>query len=282
MKHFLFFLLLLLGACEPALESDRFGDEDPMARTLENKPVNKHVSELPAVVPVTPSNGSWSGNNQLGTETKFAPDSNNRQTVLKLDEWGPPEIWTVSLYIRDDLQTFNGLDIAAIVEFGAGGSTQTIELDWSNGTQISLPMNAVNVIAVVRSVTAFNSEGPGLHLGVQLSRGRRGGSIPPRFTIASAVVMPIAGIQTFQIPNFAKNVVLIADDLGSTSKLYNVGVDVAANTGLPSGGTDVAVLDGTQLLSGNKLPVIGGARSVIVTNGSGASFTYSIYAELDG
>src|SRR5690348_14003177 len=117
--RFFCFLLFILGACEPALDSQEFGDDGMARRKLENTPVMA-PHQLTPVAPVIPSNGSWTGNNQLGIELPFAPDSNNRQTILKLDEWGPPDVWTISLFTRDDLQVFQALGIKATIEFGAG------------------------------------------------------------------------------------------------------------------------------------------------------------------
>lgn len=284
MKQLLFFLLLLLGACEPALESSQFGDYDQMARREnENKPVHR-VNELPPVAVVQPSNGWWTGSNNLGYEVKFAPDSTNRQTVLKLDEFGVPEIWTVSLAMRDEFSTFNSLRIRAIIEFGAGGTTQTVTMDWAQGAQISLPMNALNVIAQVVGVSTFATEGPGLHLGVQISKGRRGGSIPPRLTVAfdDTVSTGVAPSQVdYVIPAFAQEIIVLPANEAAFAGFANVRVEEWS--GLPAGfGSVVAVLRGSDFLNGLALPVIGGSRSFRVINTAAPLVVYSAFANLDG
>src|SRR6266700_163117 len=123
------------------------GEDDMSRRNLENAPVVHGPAGVPAVATVIPSNGSWTGNNQLGALVDFAPDSNARQTILKLDEWGPPEEWTISLFLRDQQQEFSALGIQAEINFGVGGGTQTVFVDWANGVEITKTMNAVNVIA---------------------------------------------------------------------------------------------------------------------------------------
>jgi hypothetical protein len=249
---------------------------------VENKPLVQ-VHQLTPVAPVIPSNGCWSGDNQLGIFTQFAPDSNNRQTVLKLDEWGPPVVWTISLALRDSLQFFHAVQLKAIVEFGAGGSTQTVELDWDNGAQISLPMNALNVIAEVVNVDAFTTEGPGLQLGVQIARGRRGGSVPPKLTLLSNQFLANLGQADVTIPPFATDLFAIPSDPGTIVDVYDQNFTIQLWSGSTPGlGVVLGVLRGTELLAGRTLPVVAGARSARVTNASGHFTSFTLFANLDG
>jgi hypothetical protein len=112
--------------------------------------------------------GPWSGNNQLGIQQGFAPDANNFQTILKLDEWGMPEAWTICLGMEYDIEAYGAqeadlrlFDVTAVINFGSGGATQEVEIDWLNGSGITLPMNAVNV----RAFYSFPSFGEGGAIG---------------------------------------------------------------------------------------------------------------------
>lgn len=213
---------------------------------------------------VIPSQGSWSGDNQLGIEVAFEPDRNNRQTILKLDEWGPPEEWTLSFFMRDDDNLYEKISIQAIIEFGAGGSTQTVNVDWASGVEITKTMNAVNIIAAYSSFDEDGIDGRGLRLGVQLARGTRGGCQPPRYTLDGNIPLVANGgtSTTYQVPPFAASLSLeiiggIADpeDIRITTFSGNQGA--AQITG---------ILTGAQAQAGIALPVTGRSRFVIVEN----------------
>lgn len=90
----------------------------------------------------------WSGNNELGRQAPFAPDANNRQMILKLDEYGEPTDWTIALGMQYAETILGGFDVTAEISFGIGGTTQTIEVDWRDGTILTLPCNAATVVAV--------------------------------------------------------------------------------------------------------------------------------------
>ena len=101
-------------------------------RTLENSIAAPQRSGVPPVAPVIPSSGWWTGNNQLGNEVAFAPDANNRQTILKLEEWGPPEVWTVSLFLTHEIAAFNAFDVTAELDFGAAAPRRSSK--WTGAT----------------------------------------------------------------------------------------------------------------------------------------------------
>jgi hypothetical protein len=154
-------------------------------------------------VPIIPSKrGPWTGNNQLGIERAFAADANNRQTILKLDEWDFPDVWTIALGLNEFTATTGGFDVTALIEFGVGGVTQSVEIDWLNGSGISLPMNALNLVA---QYNLIDQELPGevpddLRLRVSISKMPAQNLRPTR----SYWVTTPANI--FTIPPFAKAV----------------------------------------------------------------------------
>ena len=279
MRYLLLFLLTFLVGCEPP---QTFDDKDPdMIRQSRNPPVAPYSPHgIPQVVPTIPREGLWSGYNQLGYQAKYGPDQRNTQTILKLDEWGPPEVWTLSLFLDQKLEAFNGFGVTARINFGAGGSTQVIETDWINGSQISLPMNAVNVEAIFSDIDV-TTEGAGLSLGVQLARGARGGTRGPVKTIAENITVgALASSSVFEIPAFAKAVYAISTG-GTTNNLNDALVRLITLSGNFS--ADVTgTISGVAASNGVGLPVVGRAKFVRLSNGTGASVNATLYAEIDG
>lgn len=235
---------------------------------------------VPQVAAITPRNGGWSGDNQLGYEAKYGPDRRQTQTILKLDEWGPPEVWTVSLFLRGDFLNFDGFGVRARINFGAGGSTQVYECDWINGSQVSLPMNAINVEAIFQDVNVA-TEGRGLSLGVQLSRGTRGGTETPRYTLAERLSVPAGTVSSaIELPDFASEVYVTPVGNANVPRVYAADQFlelVRGSTSLTS-----ASIDGTRLGLGIKLPVAGQARAVRYRNDSATEVTVNIIADLFG
>jgi hypothetical protein len=178
---------LLEDAPEGQFSERRVYDDDLTPRRRPPAPpASQHV------VIDTPHNGEWSGNNQLGITRRYSPDTIQsisgdppvpnaqfRQSILKLDEWGPPEAWTVSLGINYTDEAFEALgigifEIAAQIDFGVGGATQRVLIDWIQGTGFTAPMNALNVTAYYRTLYYTSPTPPipeDLELSVQLSRG---------------------------------------------------------------------------------------------------------------
>lgn len=230
------------------------------------------VQTVPAQSP-----GPWTGSPAIGQEQKFKPDRNNRQIILKLDEWGPPEMWTVSLGLRFDNIDFNGFGIGATIEFGSGGTTQVVQMDWVEGAQISLPCNSLNVKADFQDVDVV-TEGPGMYLSVILARGSRCNGLGPVKTIAnvqSGPPGPGSFIGDFLIPNFTRR----------------VWVTPAANVIAPAAGDYFLSLlrsPGNQIRSsidlarGNYLDVNGESRYVRISSPAGAATRFNIFAELYG
>lgn len=136
------------GGCSPPIESKDMRDfnltyRDPMELRA------RGANEPSAVVePIEPRKGPWSGNSQLGQSQPFEPDAINRQSILKLDEWGQVDAWTVCLGIEySDPNASLPFPLFAELTVGAGGTTQKVIVDWAVGTCISLPMNALDVVA---------------------------------------------------------------------------------------------------------------------------------------
>jgi hypothetical protein len=172
---------------EPGIDQDEFFDDQFERRAHE---IQRTPGANNAVNVIASKTGPWTGNNQLGIERAFAPDANNRQTILKLDEWGFPQLWTLALGLTYDAENYasSGLvtgsfGIIAEVEFGTGGVTQQVEVDWKMGTSICLPMNAVNVVA---SFSAVPTEGgdvalpPDLRLRANIVHGQLTQAAPTR------------------------------------------------------------------------------------------------------
>lgn len=236
MAKFLILLLTLFSVgCALPVES-----EDMSKRVLENKPVADTAALVP-IAPVIPATGMWTGNNQLGHSESFSPDEQNRQTILKLDEWGPPVIWTVSLGLEFNEDNWEGgfaargFEVQAEIEFGVGGATQKVVIDWVNGAQISLPFNAVNVIA---SYKVFTNVPEDLKLSVQLSRGAVNSTA---FFTSDSVTVDNTNILTAEhvrIPNFANGVMVMqtsgtgSDAFATASNVFLVFYGGPASTDL--------------------------------------------------
>ena len=239
---------------------------------------------VPMTAPVIPRTGGWTGDNQLGNIAKYGPDKRGRQTILKMDEWGPPEIWTVSLYIEQALSDFDGFSVQAEIAFGVGGGTQIVNVDWANGCQISLPMNAINVQAIFSNVD-INTEGAGLSLGVQIARGARGGQDLPRLTLEEGVAPGSPGsVFSGEIPPFAKRIVLVPDGT-DLAEFYSTATSLRLLSGTGSGTPIVtAYCEGSHPINNViSVPVTGSARYYEAQHsGAGTSPKCTLYAEIDG
>jgi len=178
------------------------------------------------VMAYPPKNGPWTGNNILGIDYEFELVQGNTQaaSILKLPEWGFPEMWTVAFGIDTSRVNFpisSGFDVTAILTVGSGGTTQTIEVDWGNGNMVSLPMNALTVSA--RS--AVSATVPGAvtlgfaRLTTTLSRGTRPGASWPTRSYRSGTIFAGADSLFFQIPDFARRVDVVSRT--NSTDLYN-------------------------------------------------------------
>ena len=178
-----------------------------------------------------PRQGVWSGQNQLGVELPFELDANRMQTIFKMDEWGFPEVWTVSLGIAlpKPLIANQIFDVIAEVNFGAGGIVQTFDCDWVEGTIFSLPMNAINVRAKwsPRAIIAGVLPPEGIRISTLIARGaiRHARATLTNFMGGLAVGSDLVdfGNNYQPIPAFAKSVVVTPTNFGDSLNLYAAG-----------------------------------------------------------
>lgn len=263
-----------LCGCGFDLESQEVAKRYPPARF--------DVPTVPVFAPLVARSGPWSGDNQLGYQAPYGPNKRATQTILKLDEWGPPEVWTVSLYLISP-PGFNGFGIKARINFGAGGSTQVYEMDWANGAQVSLPMNACNVEAIFENVDV-TTEGNGIQLGVQLARGTRGGNNPPIYTISDNFTLAAGGNELFALPNYARSIYAVPAEITAAdiALFYTGDLRVTLQSGIGIGAFPTGGISGLQLAQGVRLPVTRQSRIIGVINGTASQLTFALLAELDG
>lgn len=251
----------------PPGSNELFEDQfERRAREIQRQPSNiQPVSVIPA------KSGPWSANNQLGNELEFAPSSNNEQTILKLDEWGFPEVWSVMLGMKysDTKWPAGALGFActAKVNAGAGGITQEAEVDWVQGTVFSLPMNAVNVIAKYQQSNNIPTD---LRLSASICKGKVAGRPPTRTFVLPVVTNPGGGgfSDPIRIPNFARSVMLVdtLNNAGGVS-VYNATTHLILQRNNNVGATSCAFVNGNDLLQfgSNGYPIPDGARYFVVS-----------------
>lgn len=225
------------------------------------------------------SRGKWTGNNQLGVELPFLVDPSNPQTILKLDEWGMPEVWTISLTCRLPKELVAGqiFDLVGTINFGAGGLTQSFQVDWVNDTIFSLPMNAINILASWSELAFINGvpPPPGVQVGAIISPGSTTHGRATRTSLFGtlpnnqSVINPITN--TFPpIPAFAKSATLTGSGVASTNTLYSAGTALIFlannNTAVQ---TNIQTIPGNFLGPGVRVPIPANARYWTVANFSG-------------
>lgn len=204
---------------DPEIDQDEVFDDqfERRAHEMQRTPGQDKTMSL-----VPNRTGPWTGNNNLGIERAFSPDENNRQTILKLPEWGFPEVWTLVLGLtyNSDLYDPNGaqFSVTSDIEFGSGGCIQTVEVDWLQGMSIALPMNAVNVIASYNS--DLNEGGipislpSDLRLRATIVRGTLEAANPTRSYLVSG-----AATATVPVPPFAKAVRIMPRELSALDRV---------------------------------------------------------------
>lgn len=247
----------------------RGGDElfgDPFERRA--REIDRTPNNLRPVQIVPQQSGPWSRSNQFGTEQPFAPDANNRQTILKLPEWGFPQVWSVMLSINPPSNAAANYLILANVEAGVGGTTDTFQLDWSTGTAFSVVANALNISAFYRVSSVIPND---LRLRVLVGRETLTRSAPKRsFT---GLLPPLGGTLQVSIEKYAKSLTLLP--VSFTSNPY------VATFLLQFRATDTSAvlgeITGAQILAlgnGATVDVPGGANVLtIVNNGLGPGAT---------
>jgi hypothetical protein len=216
------------------LQNKLFGTEWPVSV----------VQTVPAQSP-----GPWTGSPAIGQTQNFARGSNNTQNLVKLDEWGPPDVWTVTLgatYSDNRWPAISGnLGIRAQIEIGVGGATKTFEIDWADGVAFSVTANTIRVNAFYFPFAPGIPIAPptDLKLTALLARGSRGGSgrFPTwtgQYIGVNTVGAPL--ITTFmRIPDFATELYVLPQNLGGVVSPYNAANHVhlyeSTNPGLTAG-----------------------------------------------
>jgi hypothetical protein len=198
------------------------------------------------------SHPMWEGNNELGRTAEFAPDSNNRQMILKLGTWGPPKVWTGMLGISfSDSFAANTalLGVTAELQFGAGGVVQQAQIDWNQGVQFSAVMNSLVVTAkfaasaqnipsdiqLSASVGEFKANGVAPTLSIQVQGLVTGGT--------TAESSPI------RIPAFARRVTVIDSLSAGGAYTSDFSLVFVSNQLATSSGGVVGRIDGATLLN---------------------------------
>jgi hypothetical protein len=217
-----------------------------------------------AVTIIPSKTGPWTGNPNLGIEQPFAASVNNRQTILKLPEWGFPQVWTVLLGLSFDSNFLNGgsngFSITAHIEAGAGGAIQLVDVDWVQGTALSLPMNALNVIAEYDDTTDLP---PDLRLTVTIAPGKSTYAKPTR---TFYMVIAPASQDQIEIPKFAKRVFL-CDSVNAGSSVYSANADIRMFS-VQGGGRGIRITGPNLLALGGWLEIPNGARFLTIFNGA--------------
>lgn len=218
------------------------------------------------------SHPMWTSNNELGIETGYQPDGDGYQTILKLGEWGPPQLWTISLGIAFDINLIPlagdaQFSVDALIKYGSGGVTQEIEVDWANGVTLSVPMNAVNVIARYSDFSAKNNTPPDLRLRVNLSPG---GEVQGDATKSTLIFVAGAGTENVPIPPFARRL-SVQRGAGPAGGAWSANM-IYTFLGTASNG-DTGAFDGAEFLAsfaGLGVPIPTSARAVSIQNNTGS------------
>lgn len=221
----------------------------------------------------TPFQGPWTGSNNLGWAFDFeVVGTTHKDGLLKLPEWGPPEIWTVALgieYPNANWVISGGFEVLAHISAGAGGATQEFDVDWNNGVLFSMPMNALSIEACSNSALVAPTR---VRLTATLSRGARAGNLPPTRGFRNSAVLPGGDSGLIIIPEFARRLELVA--YSDSTNLYNPASYVEFKA-KPTGGTSVGRLPTAMLLSQPDIIVPHYARSCIFHNGSAVGLDFS-------
>lgn len=227
----------------------------------------------------------WSGNNSLGFELDLEQDANSSEvfgrTVLKLDEWGMPDVWTIALStnfvpvdfsngVRPDSPAFA---LEGSLEWGSGGASDNLTLDWVTGTVLRLPMNALNIKIrglVGTSIGGVDATVPSdLRARVTLAKGPLDG-LPPQLSrnVLAVLNTPAPWIGAINVPRYAKSFVPFGRDQASADRLFAAGnywVFYANSPALPGVGQIVSMLraqDALQYMGGEGIPIPAPARLV--------------------
>lgn len=187
---------------EPHIDQDEVFDDQFERRAHEIQRIpggDSGVSIIPA------KQGPWTGNNQLGIEREFQDNTEARQSILKMDEWGFPQVWSVMLGMTfsDPVAEFS---VIAEVECGVGGAIQTFEMDWNQGATFSCVANALNIVAVYSETTSVPED---LRLSAIIGHRSLNGNKPTRTVNVRQPNAPADQLVVIAIPKFAYQMTVI-------------------------------------------------------------------------
>lgn len=221
-------LLLLVGevCCSPSVEPEPESDmtrrvvvydHPPRALDYANPPRATHSR----VYSEPPTDGWWKGSNQLGQGVAFQQNQNNRQRILQMPEWGPPDRWTISLGVEfgDDLDANHVFEAQGNIKFGVGGAQNQVDVDWVTGTTLSVVANTITIDAVWTALTV-NGPPANVRLLAEVCRGNSSYLVSATNTVATGSIAAAATFGPRRIPNFARRVHVLPLT-GSFSNAYN-------------------------------------------------------------
>jgi len=208
---------------------------------------------------------------------------------LKADELGPPEVYTITLGVSYSEQDWpdagRAFEVEAEINFGAGGATQVVKIDWLQGAQISLPMNAVNVVATYNIDAVAAPQPPAdLRLSAMLGRGPALGKSqwtdPTPFPLVALGQTPPR-----RIAAFASRVRVIATSPAGADLIFTAGNFLIFQGGPLPGDEPIASVRLDHYLNaiGEGIVIPGQAKYASIFNVSGsvvnalARFQYEIF-----
>jgi len=257
----------------PYGSDDAFDDQfERRASELQRVP-----SSLKPVHIIPNKSGPWSGNNQLGNVLPFQDNAQNEQTILKLDEWGYPRVWTVHLEMEFDDTVSTTFEVVAKIVAGIGGNTIDFEVDWSRGASFSFAFNALNVIAKYSNTVDLPTD---LRLGVNIGHYPLPGARPTR-TFTNLLTVPGGTPLRLKIPKFAKYYRALSVTLAPQIP-YQAGVEFTL-LGSGTSGTVKYTFDGANYFAFNptgKVPIPGGCEELVITNNGANLFQTTVEFEL--
>ncbi len=226
----------------------------------------------------------WSGNNELGFQLSYSDinvgflakgDSVDRQTILKLNEWGAPEVWSVMLGISYD-ETFanptTGFRVICEAQIGCGGTTQEVLIDWKRGTCFSAPMNAITVNATFSAAIGIP---PDLRIRATIAKGDLS-TIPPTYSVSPPIIGAATLSELVPIPPFAQRIYLMGQEFVGNN-IYNAGNSLFLY-GSTNVGSKLAELPADAMLSfSSGLPIPALARYVAYNNQAIAGLVQPIF-----
>lgn len=213
----------------------------------------------------------WSGSSEIGNDAPFAVDANNRQMILKMEEWGEPRVWTTMLgisYTPRLLSTTSFFDLTAEVQAGVGGTTQEFEVDWGEGTQFSCVANTLVITAKYTLIGGTTLQVPS-DLRLRATVGRAAFANPSAPTRSLTTESIAAGAQSnfIIIPKFARRLTPLSS--------FGLSDPYALTTGYfwqnnPVSASTIGGFNGVEFLNfaAEGIPVPTDARALIVNNNS--------------